>query len=292
MSEKKNILIDVGGDGDTKKLSKIMLSNIKQLDQANKSISSELIKVICAIEGNIGVGKSTFIRILKENIANCEIVDEPVEIWKGLTNPDGQNILGLFYGDIPRWGYSFQNLACITRMMKIEDTINTSNAEYVFLDRSLGTDKHVFEKMLYDNKQISEIEHKMYNLWCDFYYKYIRPELNNIIIYLRCTAETAKDRINKRGRKEEEGITMDYLKDLRKYHEEWLMDGTKNNVIVIDCDRDFESDLEYQSEIIKQVVDGIKNIQINQLANSVKNRIIISSDNNQNENLNSIYNRK
>jgi deoxyadenosine/deoxycytidine kinase len=177
--------------------------------------------------------------------------------------------------------------------MKIEDTIRKTIAKYIFLDRSLGTDKNVFEKMLYDKKQIIEIEHQMYNLWCDFYYKYIRPELNNIIIYLRCSAETAKARINKRGRKEEEGITLEYLKDLHKYHEEWLMDGTKNNVIVIDCDREFESDLEYQGEIIKQVVDGIQNIinmQINVNTDSIKNRIEISNDNNLLEQSNHIYN--
>ena len=249
-------------------------------------------KIIISIEGNIGVGKSTFVRIIKQHIANSEIVDEPVEMWKKLTNPDGQNILGLFYADIPRWAYSFQNLACITRMMKIEDTINNTNAKYVFLDRSLGTDKNVFEKMLYDNKQISEIEHQMYNLWCNFYYKYIRPELNNIIIYLRCTAETAKSRINKRGRKEEESITLEYLTDLRKYHEEWLMTENKTNVIVIDCDREFESDFEYQRDILKQVEDGIQNMQINQLADSIKNRIEISNDNNSTENLNAIYNEK
>ena len=252
-------------------------------------------KITISIEGNIGVGKSTFVRIIKQNIANSEIVDEPVSLWKGLVDSDGQNILGKFYSDIPRWAYSFQNLACITRMMKIEETIQTSDAKYIFLDRSLGTDKNVFEKMLYDNKQISEIEHQMYNLWCDFYHKYIRPEFNNIIIYLRCTAETAKSRINKRGRKEEEAIGLDYLKDLRKYHEEWLMDEKKTNVIVIDCDREFESDLEYQREIIKQVEDGIKNMQnmqINQLTDSIKNRIEISGDNDSTEKLNAIYNEK
>jgi len=247
-------------------------------------------KIIISIEGNIGVGKSTFVRIIKQNIANSEVVDEPVEMWKSLTDSDGKNILGLFYENIPRWGYSFQNVACITRMMKIEDTIQKTKSKYIFLDRSLATDKNVFEKMLYDNKQITEIEHQMYNLWCDFYYKYIRPELNNIIIYLRCTAETAKSRINKRGRKEEDAISLEYLKDLRKYHEEWLMDGKKTNVIVIDCDREFESDLEYQNKIIKQVEEGIQNIIINQITQNIKNRIEISNENNLLEQSNNIYN--
>lgn len=103
-------------------------------------------KKIISIEGNIGVGKSTFISILKNKWPNCDIVSEPVELWKDLTNDDNKNILQMFYEDINRWSYTFQNLACITRMMKIEDKINESNSEYIFLDRSLATDKHVFEK--------------------------------------------------------------------------------------------------------------------------------------------------
>jgi deoxyadenosine/deoxycytidine kinase len=230
--------------------------------------------------------------LLKKFISDCETVGEPVDKWNQLIDKDGKNILAKFYEDMKRWSYSFQNVACISRMQKIEDTITKSDAKIIFLDRSLGTDKNVFEKMLYDNGQISEIEHQMYNMWCDFYHQYVRPEFNNIIIYLRCTAETAKTRINKRGRKEEEGITLEYLRDLRKYHEEWLMSENKTNVIVIDCDREFESDLEYQREIIKQVEDGIQNIKIDKLADSIKNHIEISNDNNSTEITKDIYNKK
>ena len=107
-------------------------------------------KQIISIEGNIGAGKSTFVQLLLSYISNCIIVDEPVEIWKKLQDLDGSNILEKFYKDIPRWAYSFQNLACITRMMKIEDTIRQSDAEFIFLDRSLGTDKNVFEKIFFN----------------------------------------------------------------------------------------------------------------------------------------------
>ena len=216
-------------------------------------------KQIITIEGNIGVGKSTFVDIISKNVQNSEIVTEPVEMWKSLQDSDGSNILQKFYQDIPRWAYSFQNLACITRMMKIEDTIKQTSAKYVFLDRSLGTDKNVFEKMLYDSGKISEIEHQMYNLWCDFYYKYVRTELENLIIYLRCKPETALNRIKKRGRTEEKDITIEYLSELHRYHEEWLC-SSNLNVIVIDCDKDFENDLIYQQEIINLVKERVNKV--------------------------------
>ena len=230
-------------------------------------------KIIISIEGNIGVGKTTFMDILKRNFNESEIVYEPLKIWENLIDTDGDNILNKFYKDQNRWAYSFQNLACITRMTMIEDTIQNTSAKYIFLDRSLGTDKHVFEKMLYNSGKISEIEHNMYNMWCDFYYKYIRPEFNNIIIYLRCSTETAINRIKKRGRVEEKDISYDYINELHKYHEEWLIDDITNNIIVIDCDKDFENDIEYQEEIINTIKLKLDNIIL-----KITNKIEIDFD--------------
>ena len=215
-------------------------------------------KKIIAIEGNIGVGKSTFTNIMNNAFKNSIVVSEPVDMWLNIkTNPDDkccENILGLFYKDIPRWGYTFQNLAYVTRMMKIQDGIN-SNSDIVFLDRSLGTDKNVFEKMLYDDGLITDIEHTMYNVWCDFYKNYVNKENNCKYIYLRCNPETAYARIQKRGRIEEKNITLDYLIKLHKYHEDWLnnSNNNSNNILIIDCDKDFENDINYQKEIIDNI---------------------------------------
>lgn len=209
-------------------------------------------KIIISVEGNIGVGKSTFINILKSKwVEGCEVIPEPVDMWKKLVNSDGKNILQTFYEDIPRWAYSFQNVACITRMMKMEDIIRTSNFKYIFLDRSLGTDKNVFEAMLYDQGQLNQIEHQMYNLWCDFYHQYVRPQDNQIYIYLKASPETCAQRIKKRGREEEESIGLDYLKGLNDYHNKWLLN--EPNTIVIDCEEEFEYNEDKHIQMINQI---------------------------------------
>ena len=209
-------------------------------------------KIMITIEGNIGVGKSTFTNIMKTEFYDSVIVSEPVDMWLNTKTTSGENILGLFYKDIPRWGYTFQNLAYVTRMMKIQDACQ-SNANIILLDRSLGTDKNVFEKMLYDDNLITDIEHTMYETWCNFYYNYVNKNNNWNYIYLRCTPETAYKRIQKRGREEEKNITLEYLIKLHKYHEDWL---TKiNNVLIIDCDKDFENNKDYQNDIIKKIKD-------------------------------------
>ena len=211
-------------------------------------------KIIVSVEGNIGVGKSTFIDILKSKWdyeGGCEVVPEPVDLWKNLVNTDGKNILQTFYEDIPRWAYSFQNVACITRMMKMEESIRNSSSKYIFLDRSLGTDKNVFEAMLHDQGQMNELEHQMYNLWCDFYHQYVRSQSNQIYIYLKASPETCASRIKKRGRVEEETIGLDYLKGLNDYHDSWLL--TEPNVVIIDCEEEFENDIDKHNWMINKI---------------------------------------
>ena len=221
---------------------------------------SEFKKKIISIEGNIGVGKSTFIEILKKKFPNCVVVNEPIDEWKNILDNDNKNILQKFYEDIPRWAYSFQNIACITRMIKMEDTIRTTTNEYIFLDRSLGTDANVFEKMLFDNNQISKIEHTMYNLWYDFYFKYIRNFDNIYHIYLKCSPEKCFERIKKRGRVEEESISIEYLTNLNKYHDEWLLNEELKNIVILDCEDEFELDSLKQDTMIQIIGDKLNEL--------------------------------
>ena len=87
--------------------------------------------------------------------------------------------------------------------------------------------------------------------WCDFYTNYVNKNNNWNSIYLRCTPETAFKRIQKRGRDEEKNITLEYLNKLHKYHESWL--NNTDNVLIIDCDKDFENDIDYQNDIITKI---------------------------------------
>ena len=211
--------------------------------------------ITISIEGNIGVGKSSFIDILKKNF-DCEVVPEPVQMWLNIKDTNNKNILQTFYDDITRWGYTFQNVACITRMMSIEETIRNTNKEFVFLDRSLGTDKNVFELMLYNNGNINSLEHNIYNLWIDFYTKYVRKNVMNKIIYLQASPEVCKERIKLRGRQEEANIDINYLVNLHNYHENWL-NNDSDNVLILDCNTDFINDIDYRTKLIQIVKNFI-----------------------------------
>lgn len=210
-----------------------------------------MVKAVICIEGNIGVGKSTFSRLINEYIKSSEIVNEPIEEWfKMIDTHSNKNILQLFYDDKHRWSYTFQNMAYLTRMMKIENVLRTTQQDYIFLDRSLNTDRNVFEKLLYDTGYISDLEHTIYKQWYNFYNDYVKSNTIEKTIYLKASPLSCYERIKFRGRHEENNISMDYLQQLHQYHEQWL--NNADNVLTINCDQDFEHNIDYQQYIIEQ----------------------------------------
>lgn len=73
------------------------------------------------VEGNISVGKTTFLqRIANETLELqdlVEVVPEPINKWQDV-GPDHLNILDAFYAEPERYAYTFQNYVFVTRVMQ------------------------------------------------------------------------------------------------------------------------------------------------------------------------------
>ena len=216
--------------------------------------------IIISIDGNIGSGKSTLVKILNLLYDNIEYVKEPVDDWTQIKDSNGKNILDKFYSQRERWAYTFQNMAYITRTINIVDGFKNAinkNKKYVITERCTETDKNVFAKMLYEqDKSISDLEYDIYNLWCNR----MDYKVKNII-YLRTTPEKSFERIKKRSRNEESTITLDYIKKIHQYHEKWLNNSkaTKYNVCIIDVTEEFENNIKRRNEIVKTIIKFINN---------------------------------
>lgn len=236
--------------------------------------------IVLSIDGNIGSGKSTLLKKLLLSQQSYFLSPffllkspEPLSEWISTVDSNGENILGKFYKDRPRWSYTFQSFAYITRIntfskiLNIAKKISTPNGFaygvysrlfripiVIITERSILTDRYIFCKMLHDENSISDLEKTMYDKWYEYFSDIYESE-NTKMIYVRCPTNVCIQRIEKRGRLEEKSIHSEYLDSLNMYHEDWLMN---NNVCIIDTTDNFIDDTKESHDILNDHLDRIK----------------------------------
>ena len=98
----------------------------ESVDEELKDLNSDAMpkpkkRLTFCVEGNISVGKTTFLkRIVSDTIELrdlVEVVPEPIDKWQDV-GPDHFNILDAFYADPSRYAYTFQNYVFVTRVMQ------------------------------------------------------------------------------------------------------------------------------------------------------------------------------
>lgn len=210
------------------------------------SQSSDIGKKWFIIEGNIGTGKSTFLKKLNEDL-NCDIIYEPLEQWIDTKDQNGKNILDHFYKDTNRWCFTFQVNALITRSISIN---KPQESKYRFVERSVFTDKHVFAENSFKSGNMNQIEMDLYNKYFDWIQEHFETKPDGII-YLRADPETSYERIKKRSRDEESIIPLDYIKQIHEKHENWLQN--ENNVLILDANLEFENNKKNFNDMIEKI---------------------------------------
>jgi deoxyadenosine/deoxycytidine kinase len=144
--------------------------------------------------------------------------------------------------------------AFMTRIQKIKN--ERVSGKINLTERSILSDYRIFAKMLFDDGKITAVEWKLYEDW----FNWLSYEFNSVpkkIIYLRCDPDVAFQRIHKRNRMEESGITFEYIEKLHKYHDDWLLNEKEIPVLVIDVSSEFESDDAKVNEIYAKIMDFI-----------------------------------
>ena len=194
---------------------------------------------IFSVEGNIGSGKSTLVKMLKEHlkkIKNTEVIylPEPVAEWESIKDSDGKNAIEKYYENPDKYAFSFQMMAYISRIHQLRETLQTNNNVIIICERSVFTDKEIFAKMLHDDGKIGEIE---YNIYCKWFYEFVKDIPVGGLIYVKTNPEICEQRVIKRNRKGET-IPLEYLQNCHKYHEDWLSNESLP-VLKLDGNNDF-----------------------------------------------------
>ncbi|MDZ7264506.1 MAG: deoxynucleoside kinase [candidate division KSB1 bacterium] len=155
--------------------------------------------------GNIGCGKTTAAKLVSQSLG-FELFDEPVIDNRFLRD---------YYADMKRWSYTLQ-MEFLIRRVEHHELIQTVPKSCV-QDRSLYEDPEIFAKYLHGLGNMTDDELKLYFEYFDRLNRHlIRPDL---IIFLQVDdVHILLDRIRKRGRVEEQGITADFLQGLGGYY--------------------------------------------------------------------------
>jgi len=117
-------------------------------DGSDSVIKPQKKRITLCVEGNISVGKTTFLqRIANETLELrdlVEIVPEPIDKWQNV-GPDHFNILDAFYAEPERYAYTFQNYVFVTRVMQERDS-SGGIQPLRLMERSVFSDRMVSNK--------------------------------------------------------------------------------------------------------------------------------------------------
>src|SRR3990167_3600635 len=170
------------------------------------------------IEGNVGVGKSTFLNYLKKHI-DADVIYEPNQLWQDV---DGHNLLEQFFLDQKRWAYTCQSYILLTRIDQLLAELCDSKKDFCLVERSAYSGRYCFAQVAKEIGWMNGLE------WCLYKKLWEREivrvgQLPTAFIYLRTSAEVCFKRIMHRARFEEKPISLDYLKRIEEKYENWFM---------------------------------------------------------------------
>ena len=183
-----------------------------------------------AIAGNIGAGKSSLLEFLTSTFDVAPFY-EPNE-----SNP----YLEDFYGDMKRWAFQSQ-LFFLSSKFRIHQAADRLPG-VVIQDRTIFEDAEIFATALHQMRKIDKRDWDTYWAFYQTILTAIKPP--DLMIYLRCSMRTLRQRIRLRGRAMEQDIPLSYLKRLEGLYEDWIGRYKLGDVLILDSERlDFVSDL-------------------------------------------------
>lgn len=179
-------------------------------------------KNFIAVAGNIGVGKSTLVKLLCEGLG-WDPFYEPVK-----SNP----YLADFYASMDDWAFHSQIFFLIHRL-KDQQAISV-HPNSVIQDRSVYEDAEIFARNLYLQKHISNRDHNTYRALYETMIDLLpKPDL---VVYLQASVDTLVKRIQKRGRTYEQSIEPAYLERLNGLYDQWVNGFTLCPILTIPTD--------------------------------------------------------
>lgn len=179
-------------------------------------------KHLILVAGNIGSGKTSLTERIGSRLG-----------WRTAYESVSDNpYLPDFYADMAKWSFHLQVFFLGHRAEQHLEMANDPRS--AIIDRSIYEDAYIFARALHDMGNISERDYLTYQKTFEMIVRSLpKPAL---LVYLNAPVDVLMERIHRRGRNIESGISADYLKRLEVYYDEWMKNFDFCPVLTIKTD--------------------------------------------------------
>ena len=197
-----------------------------------------------AVDGPIGVGKTTLVEMLVRRF-------EGVKVLEDVDNP----FLGKFYRDRPGAAFQTELYFLLSRYKQQQSTVQRE-----LFQRLLVADYTFQKNRIFAYLNLSDDELMLF----DKLYNLLQPQVPvpELVLYLVADVDTCMERIRKRGREVEKNISRDYLRELIDAYNHYYHYYDRSPLLVVDTRHlDFPNREEDFQHLVHQLTRPIKGTQ-------------------------------
>ena len=201
-------------------------------------------KKLIVVAGNIGVGKTSL----------TERIGARMGWITGYESVSDNPYLQDFYADMKTWSFHLQVYFLGHRAKQYLDMANDPKS--AILDRSIYEDAYIFARALHHMDNFSERDYLAYRRLFDLVINSLPAP--NLLIYLKAPVEVLMQRIQRRARGMETGISLDYLALLDSFYDDWLKSFDLCPVLTIRTDNlDYVNQTKALETVIQRINDKL-----------------------------------
>lgn len=198
-------------------------------------------KRLVVVAGNIGAGKTSLTERIGYRLG-----------WRTDFESVADNpYLPDFYSDMRAWSFHLQIYFLGHRADQYLDAAQDPRS--AILDRSIYEDAFIFARALHHMGNLAERDYLAYRRLFELVVSGLPSP--NLLVYLKCPVGVLMDRIRRRARNMETGISRDYLSLLDTFYDDWLRAYDLSPVLTICTD---DLDFVHQPQALDIVVERIQ----------------------------------
>jgi deoxyadenosine/deoxycytidine kinase len=198
-----------------------------------------------AVEGPIGVGKTSLVKLLAVELQGRDIYEEVEE------NP----FLTRFYQDQKKHAFQTQIFFLFSRFQQQMELLQQDLFSRVTISDYLFEKDKIFAYLNLDNDEL-ELYEKIY--------KILSPRLRrpDLVIYLQAGTDILLQRIRNRSKPYEKGITVDYIEELNRAYNQFFFHYDETPLLVIStAGVDFIQNPEEVTQLIREIQAARRGMQ-------------------------------